>query len=265
MLIGLVHGDVHPGVPDRETGRGEAGAVTQLGQDRDRDQRPDPVVSHERLAPGLPARVRAQLPVQRRQLPVERVDHRQRDRNRLARRGRQRLSGEPLATVAGHQLTALRAPVVIQGRLDPLLPLAALLRQRVPQPDPRAEIEDVIRRDPRLRQPLDHQQLPQMPGVRTITLRPLLRPAQASRLRRLGQMHQGTDPPQLLDHEPPAGRRLERHLQLPRAETRQPPPNMRAIRGCHAGAGARRAAARRASAAPRARVRLVARRRLRVA
>jgi hypothetical protein len=85
----------------------------------------------------------------------------------------------------------------------------------VPQPHPVTQIEDVIERDPRFRQPLDHQQVPQMPGVRTATLRPLLPSLQP---RRLCEMHYSTNPTQFLDHEPPAGRRLQRDLQLPAAE-----------------------------------------------
>ena len=46
-------------------------------------------------------------------------------------------------------------------------------------------------------------------------------------------MHHGADPAQLLDHEPPAGRRLERDLQLLAAETRQELPHRSAIRGRH--------------------------------
>ena len=114
--------------------------------------------------------------------------------------------------------------MVIERRLDPLLPLAALLRERVAQPDPGAKVKDVIGRDPRLRQPLDHQQLPQMPSVGAITLGALLRAPQLGGLRRLGQMHLGTDPAQLLDHEPPARRRLQRDLELLAAET---PRNLR--------------------------------------
>ena len=37
-------------------------------------------------------------------------------------------------------------------------------------------------------------------------------PFQRARLRRLGQVHLGTDPLELLDHEPPARCRLERDL-----------------------------------------------------
>ena len=230
MLIGLVHGDVHAGVPNGETGGGEPRAVTQLREDRHRDQRPDPVVDHQRLAPRLTARIGAQLLVDRRELTVERVDHPERDRHLLARCRGQRLRGQPVTPVSGHQLTTLRAAVVIQRRLDPLLPLAALLRQRVPQPHPRAQIQDVLGRDPRLRQPLEHQQLPQMPSIRAITLRALLRPPQARGLRRLGQMYLRADPAQLLDHEPPASRRLQRHLEIPATEPRQELPHRSAVR-----------------------------------
>jgi hypothetical protein len=60
-------------------------AVAEFGEDRDRGQRADPVVGHQRAAPRLAARVGAQLRVDRRKLDVERVDHRQRDRDLLAR------------------------------------------------------------------------------------------------------------------------------------------------------------------------------------
>ncbi len=55
---------------------------------------------------------------------------------------------EPFATVTDHQLAALRSAVVVEDRLDPLLPLCALLAERVAQPDTRAQVEDVLRRDP---------------------------------------------------------------------------------------------------------------------
>ena len=124
--------------------------------------------------------------------------------------------------------------MVVQHRLDPLLPLAPLLAKRVPQPDTGAQIKDVIGRDPRLRQPLDHQQLPQMASVRPITLRALLWALEPSGLRRLGQMHHCANPTQLLDHEPPTGRRLQRHLQLPTAETLKELPHRSPIRRRHA-------------------------------
>jgi hypothetical protein len=80
---------------------------------------------------------------------------------------------------------------------------------------------------------LDHQQLPQMPGISAIALRALLRTPQPSSLRRLGQMHTRTDPAQLLDHEPRAGRRLQCDLELPAVKTRQELPHRSAIRRHH--------------------------------
>jgi len=72
-----------------------------------------------------------------------------------------------------------------------------------------------------------------MPGVRPIALRALLRASEPSRLRRLSQMHLNADPTQLLDHEPPARRRLERDLQVLAAEARQKLPHRGAISGRH--------------------------------
>jgi transposase len=51
----------------------------------------------------------------------------------------------------------VRAIALLEDRPDPLLPLRVLLNQRVPQAHLRAQIEDVIRRDPRLRQSPRHQ------------------------------------------------------------------------------------------------------------
>jgi hypothetical protein len=56
-------------------------------------------------------------------------------------------------------------------------PLAALIDKAVAQPDPGAQVEQVIRRDVGLRQPPGHQQLPQMPRVSAIALGALPRSA----------------------------------------------------------------------------------------
>jgi hypothetical protein len=114
------------------------------------------------------SRVGAQLAIQRCQLDLERVDHRHRDGDLLARRRGQRRPREPRPALNGHQPAPLRAAVVIEHGLDALLPLAALIDQRVTQPHTRAHVEQVIGRDPRLRQPRDHQQLAQMPRVRAV-------------------------------------------------------------------------------------------------
>jgi hypothetical protein len=104
--------------------------------------------------------------------------------------------------------------VVVKHGLHALLPLPALLTERVPQPDPGAQIEQVIGRDPGLRQPREHQQLAQMPGVRAIGLGALLGAAPRRGLGRLGQMRPAADRPDLLDHEAPTRRRLQRDVQI---------------------------------------------------
>jgi len=60
-------------------------------------------------------------------LALERVDHRQRDGDLLARTRRQRLGGQPGESPVVDQVAAAGAAVVIEDRLDALLPLAALL------------------------------------------------------------------------------------------------------------------------------------------
>jgi len=190
-------------------------------------------VRHQRLAASLAARIGAQLLVDRSDLGLERVDHRERDRDLFTRGLRQRLSRKPLAPVADHQRAPRRAAVVIEHGLDPLLPLAALVRKRVPRTDPRAQIEDVLGRDPRLWQPVDHQQLSQMPGVRAVGLRPLLAALPGAGLRGLGQMHLRGDLAELLDHEPPPCRRLQRNLELLVVKARQEPADAGAIGRCH--------------------------------
>jgi hypothetical protein len=120
--------------------------------------------------------------------------------------------------------------VVVEHRLDALLPLAALIGQRVTQPHARAQIEQMVRRDPRLRQPRDHQQLAQMPRVRAITLGALLVAAARAGLRRLGQMRPAADRADLLDHEPPTRRRLQRDVQVRATEPLQEPPHALAMR-----------------------------------
>jgi hypothetical protein len=143
--------------------------------------------------------------------------------------GGQRPGGEPGEPVGVHQVASLWAAVVIEHGLDALLPLAALRREGVAQPHPRAQIENVFGRDPRLRQPAGHQQLAKMPGVRTIALRTPFRAAPCCRLGRLGEMHPGVDRAQLLDSEPPACRGLQRHLELLAAKAVKEPSDSRAV------------------------------------
>jgi hypothetical protein len=69
-----------------------------------------------------------------------------------------------------------------------------------------------------------------MAGVGAIGLGPLLAPAQAARLRRLGEVHVSADHLELLDDEPPAGRRLQRNLKPLAGEAAQEPAHAIAVR-----------------------------------
>ena len=123
-----------------------------------------------------------------------------------------------MASGQGQQLAVLRAAVVIEDRLDALLPLSALMRQRVTQPNQGTQIEQMRRRDPGLRQPPDHHQLPDMARVGTVALGALLVPASSGGLGRLREMHHRADLRELIGHEPPPGRRLQADLELLAAE-----------------------------------------------
>jgi hypothetical protein len=162
-------------------------------------------------------------------LGVVGVDHRQRDGDLLARGRRQRQARQPGARLGGQQAAVGRGAVVIEHGLHALLPLAALIDQRVAQPDAGAQIEQVLGRDPRFGQPADHQQLAQVARVGAIALGALLGPAPRGGLGRLGQMDARADRAELLDDEPPARRRLQRHLKLLAAKARGEPSHARAI------------------------------------
>jgi hypothetical protein len=94
----LVDGDVQAGVADRVARVLKAARVAELGQDRDRRQRADPVdLLGQCAAAGLRARVRAQREVDRPDLQLDRVDHLQGDRQLLGCRGRELQASDPFA------------------------------------------------------------------------------------------------------------------------------------------------------------------------
>jgi len=77
---------------------------------------------------------------------VERVDHAERDRELLSRDLGDLQARQPAAPVGCEELQvrASGQPVVVEHRPDPLLPLAAIIDQRMPQPDPCAEIDPTL-------------------------------------------------------------------------------------------------------------------------
>ena len=109
-----------------------------------------------------------------------------------------------------------------QLRLETLLPGGALIDQRLAHPHPCPQLEDLGRRDPRLGQLAREQQPELQITVGVVGLGAPLAPASGRRLSRIGQMGAVAGPLDLLDHEPPAGRALERELSLTAGELRQP-------------------------------------------
>ena len=134
----------------------------------------------------------------------------------LARRGGQRQAGDPRRPFSQReQATALREPVVIEHRQHPLLPLRSLMRQRVPRPDPGAEIQMCAAGSTHSgSRPINKSSRRCRASAQSVLARFFVA-LQRRRLGRLGQVHLGADPPQLLDHEPRASRRLKRHLEVP--------------------------------------------------
>jgi hypothetical protein len=75
VLIRLIDGDVQPVVAHGVAGVVKAPGVTELGQERDRRQRPETVdLIDQRAAAGLRAGIRAQRKVDRADLHLDRVD-----------------------------------------------------------------------------------------------------------------------------------------------------------------------------------------------
>jgi hypothetical protein len=102
-------------------------------------------VAHQRPAAGLAPGIGAKVRIQRRQLGFVRVDQGERDRDLLARCWRQLKRREPGACLGAEQPGARRGTVVIERRLDALLPLATLVDERVAQPDPGTQLEPSTR------------------------------------------------------------------------------------------------------------------------
>ena len=99
-----MHADVDAGHPDRLARRRQATDVAELAERDQRGQLAHPVEAHQRLAAGLAARELAQLALQRSDLRLDRVDHRQRDLDPFARVGGNVERIEERAPVAGAQL-----------------------------------------------------------------------------------------------------------------------------------------------------------------
>jgi hypothetical protein len=220
-------------VADGVVGAREAAGIAELGQDRGRAHRPDPVqASDQGAAAGLAAGEGVQIAVERRQFAIDRLDHPLRQRDELAPGRRELRPREGLPAGAGARPQAGRHTLVEELRLQPLLPGGALIDQRLAHPHAGAQLEDVHGRDPRLRQLASAQQPQLQITVGAVGLRPPLAPPLGRRLGRIGEMRAVAGALDLLDDEAPAGRPLERELSLTARKPRQP--------GAHLGTRGRR-------------------------
>ena len=98
--------------------------------------------------------------------------------------------------------------------VDTLLPLPSLVHQPHIESAQGPDLQDVVRRHPRLGYPVLAQQLAQVARVRPVGLGPLLLAPQRGSVRRLGEMYLDTGPGQLFGHEPPARAPLQRERHI---------------------------------------------------
>jgi hypothetical protein len=101
--------------------------------------------------------------------------------------------------------------------VKPLPPAALVLGEGLAQPCPVAQLLDLLRRDPRLRQHLLRQQPRQPARVKPIRLRAPTPAQQRPRLHRLGQTNIEAAAYQLAPDPTPPGRRLDRDRRHPAA------------------------------------------------
>lgn len=121
--------------------------------------------------------------------------------------------------------------MVEELRVHAAQPTALFGDECSPQPDGRAEIGEVVRRDPRFGQVAREEQISQQSRVGTIGLRASLRATPSPCLGRLGEMGLHASSSQLLDDEAPPGRALERKGGALSSECREERTHLVARRG----------------------------------
>jgi hypothetical protein len=111
--------------------------------------------------------------------------------------------------------------VVKQHGVDALQPLGALTNECLAQPDLRAQIQNVRRRDPRLRQAVCMSSSRSSRASSLSVFARRLRFLTHPRLRRLGEARLDADTDAFLGDEPPARHRLNRDDRFVRRQPRQ--------------------------------------------
>src|SRR3712207_222390 len=148
------------------------------------------------------------------------VDHPQGEFHNLASRFWKIQVLKALAPLFGEQVPLLGVTVVEELGVDALLVCSTLLDQGLPRPHKGPKLLDVRRWDPRLGQPPDQEQLPQVLGIEAIGLGPLLAASERHGVRRLGQVRLASRSQEFFDHEAPARGGLQRESRSLAAEPR---------------------------------------------
>src|SRR5262245_14798345 len=157
------------------------------------------------------------------QLLLERVDQTEHEIDVDAAGRRQRERGRPATPLAGQQPLPPAGPALLaEQRVQALRPPGALLRKRLAQPGAVAQLLDLRRSQPRLRQHLLPEQKRTKAGIKPVSLRPPLLPLQRAQLRRIGETNIQPHPLQLARDPTPTSRRLDRYRRQPLPPTHRP-------------------------------------------
>jgi hypothetical protein len=172
----------------------------------------------------LPTGILLELAFEGSQFLVYVVDHGKSQIDGLAAGWAQVQAREPFALIGAEQARTGRTPLMVENRLNALLPGAALIHQGLTEAHDGAKLLDVFGRDPGFGQAAVRKELPQVTGVVAIVLGPALGSAQGSRIRRLGQMSLYPGGRKLLYHKAPAGGRFQGDRDLLILEAPEPLP-----------------------------------------
>jgi len=153
-------------------GAGKPADIADLGHHHQRGELPDPRQRPEHLDPRVGLGMLVQLAVQPLDHRRQAVDDRRAVRDDLPRRRRQIQLGQPAPSRPGSVTGGPVTAVVGGHRVDPVTLPGAEPDQAGPVPQQRAELPNLWRGEPRLREQVRAQQLRQDRGVDLVVLQP---------------------------------------------------------------------------------------------
>ena len=150
-----------------------------------------------------------ELGAEGRELGVEVVEHDEARLHRLATGHRDLHLPETPAVLRIAEVQTRDDPLVEQLGLQALLPLDALVEERLAKPHQGAQLQDVRRGDPALGEAALEQQVDHQLAVGVVGLGAALRASPLAQLGGIGQVGGKAPALDLLHHEAPAGRALQ--------------------------------------------------------